>query len=397
MLAALAQSGSRITAPLESEDCDATAEALRALGCEISRFGETVVVEPQPMKSPVNSIDCGNSGTTMRLLAGILAGQVGVEAELIGDASLSRRPMGRIREPLIQMGAEIEGEHAPIRVSGQKLNGIRYRSPMASAQVKSAILLAGLSAAGETWVSEPSPSRDHTERMLAALGVDVIRGPDGVGVRGGQCWRGFTMTVPGDISSAAFLIVAGTLIPGSRIELSGVGINPTRTGILDVMSDVGASIRVEETGESLGEPFANLTIEGATELKPFVVFGDLVPRLIDEIPVLAVMATQCDGVTEIRDAAELRVKESDRIAVVADALQRMGAELQTREDGLVIAGPTSLKGTEIDAAGDHRIGMAFAVAGMIAEGETTIHNAHSIRTSYPAFTEHLARLQGDVR
>ncbi len=379
--------------PLRSEDCEATAEALRALGVEFLRFGDTVRVIPHRWRSPALPIDCGNSGTTMRLLAGVLAAAPGIEAELTGDTSLSRRPMGRVREPLVQMGAKIEGDFAPIRITGASLRGIEYQSPVASAQVKSAVLLAGLRAEGETSVSEPSPSRDHTERMLGALGVPISTNANRVKVVGGTRWPGFMMEVPGDISSAAFWMVAAALIPGSDITLREVGLNPTRTGILDVFAAAGIPFEVSESAEALGELFGNLRIRPAERLNPFRIDGPLVPRLIDEIPVLAVLATQCAGQTEIRDASELRVKESDRIATVVDGLRRMGAEIVAQDDGMVIEGPTPLHATEIDAGGDHRVGMAFAIAGMIAEGTTIIQHSDSIRSSYPGFREHLSRLQ----
>lgn len=300
--------------------------------------------------------------------------------------------MGRVVSPLRLMGACVEGERAPLRIEGRQLRGVRYTSPVASAQVKSCLLLAGLRAQGQTWVTEPSLSRDHTERMLEALGVQVMReGALRVGVEAAS-WEGFQFRVPGDISSSAFWLVAAAIVAGSQVTLEGVGLNPTRTGVLDVLGQAGARVEVMPMGVELGEPVGGLTATYTTDLKPFVIGGDLVPRLIDEIPVLAVLATQCRGTTHIRDAKEMRVKETDRIAVVADGLSAMGAKIEALDDGFVIEGPTPLRGTHIEAADDHRIAMTFTVAGMVAEGVTTIGGAESIATSYPTFWEHFHAL-----
>lgn len=384
----------RVINPLMGEDCLSTLSCVKQLGTlESEGWPGQLVVDAAPWSSPDAPLDCGNSGTTMRLLAGILAGMPGIEATLVGDASLSRRPMKRVAEPLRLMGASLEGDTAPLKVLGGRLQGIDYRTPVASAQVKSAILLAGLQAKGVTRVTEPSLSRDHTERMLAALGVELQREDETtVSLRGGQWWRGFTFRVPGDISSAAFWLAAAAGTPGSKIQLKGVGVNPTRTGVLDVLEQMGAPVRLDNIREELGEPLADLHLEGPDRLDPFVIEGALVPRLIDEIPVLAALAARAHGKSVIRDARELRVKESDRIAVVADALTRMGAKVESFEDGMTIEGPADLTGVSVDASGDHRIAMSFAIASGWAQGETLIAGAESIATSYPDFLEHLNAL-----
>lgn len=391
IFAALAKTPSTIHNPLSSEDCEATARALSQMGHQIE-LGESVFrVTPGTWKSPDGPLDCGNSGTTMRLLSGVIASRPEVKATLVGDASLSKRPMGRIAKPLRLMGANVEGEQAPLTITGTSLTGIEYASPVASAQIKSCILLAGLNAEGTTAVTEPAQSRNHTELMLKALGVKVEVDNLTVKVEKAE-WSGFEIHVPGDISSAAFWMAAASIVPGSKVTLTGLGTNPTRSGILDVLTQTGAQFTESPENEELGEPVSTLEISHTDSLKSFTIEGCLVPRLIDEIPVLAVLATQCHGKTIIRDAAELKVKESDRIALVVDGLRKMGAHIEAREDGMEISGPTPLVGTEIHAQGDHRIAMSFAVAGLIAEGTTTIHGAESIATSYPDFEKHLHEL-----
>lgn len=349
---------------------------------------EVIIAPAETWISPESSLDCGNSGTTMRLLSGLIASRP-ISAMMVGDESLSKRPMKRIAEPLRLMGATVQGDTPPLFVKGADLKGIEYETPVASAQIKSAVLLAGLRAEGETWVREPAPSRDHTERMLSGLGVTVMRDPlKGVGVKA-SIPEPFRFTVPGDISSAAFFMVAATALPDSRLEFVDLSVNPTRTGILDVLKQVGAQIAYEDERDELGEPVANLSVGTANVPMPFTISGDLVPRLIDEIPVLAVLATQCDGVSEIRDARELRVKESDRIEAVAAGLRAMGAEVETFDDGMRVSGPCRLHGATIRADGDHRIAMAFAIAGLLADGETVIDGTECIATSYPEFERHL--------
>ncbi len=392
---------SRIVRPLLGDDCLSTIDCLTDLGLDIEVFedGEfdldpfALVKGRNFWDSPDVDLNCGNSGTTMRLLAGLLASQPGMVATLTGDASLSKRPMKRIAEPLQLMGAVVEGQYPPLKISGRFLQSIDYISTVASAQIKSCILLAGLRANGETWVTEPTKSRDHTERMLSAMGVEILRdGPNRVGVSKTDQLSPIDFEVPADISSAAYWIVAGALFEGSRVELTDVGLNQTRTGILDVMNQAGVEIEINNEHESSGEPLGNLLIKGSGNLKPFSIDAELVPRLIDEIPVLCVLATQCEGTSIVRGARELRVKESDRIETIASGLSRMGAEVETFEDGLAITGPTLLNGSTIDSEGDHRIGMTFAIAGLIAKGTTTILNSQCIETSYPQFETHLAQL-----
>jgi 3-phosphoshikimate 1-carboxyvinyltransferase len=395
MLAAIADGDSMVRRPLRSEDCEATLRCLGQMGLQAVWISDDeVALRPaSEWLQPNEDLDCGNSGTTMRLLSGLVASRELV-VRMVGDASLSRRPMARIADPLRRMGAAVEGETPPLRIRGSnQLRGLRYQSPIASAQVKSCVLLAGLRAEGETHVVEPEVSRDHTERMLTACGVEVLReSPGSVGVAGGSRLRPFEMTVPGDISSAAFFLVAAALIPEAELTLEGVGVNPTRTGILDVFRQAEIPVLLDGESDELGEPVADLVVRSVLHPLPFRIEGGLVPRLIDEIPVLAVMATQCDGVSEIRNARELRVKESDRIEVMAKGLRAMGAMIETHEDGMTITGPTRLHAVEVDAGGDHRIAMSFAIAGLIADGTTTIRGAEAIATSFPSFETDLWRL-----
>jgi len=389
MLSAIASGGGVIETPLDSEDCGRTLECVAALGARVTVTGSLVRIGGGgKLSSPSAPLECGNSGTTMRLLAGLVSG-AGVRAELRGDASLTKRPMRRVVEPLREMGANIDGDTAPIFVLPAHLAGIDYVSPIPSAQVKSAILLAGLFASGRTSVAEPALSRDHTERMLAAAGCAVVRDGFRVVVEPGMPSR-IAMRVPADISSASFFLVAGMLL-GGPVNCLQVGVNPTRTGILDVLQHVGARLDLAPRGTEQGEPVADISI-GAGELRPFAIEGELVPRLIDELPILAVLATQCEGTSIVRGAAELRVKESDRIQAAFEGLTAMGANIEAFEDGFAVHGPTPLKGVKIDAQRDHRIGMAFAVAGLVAAGSTTISGAETIATSFPGFEAELKRL-----
>lgn len=400
MFAALSNGPCEITGFLAGEDCLATMRALTAMGVEIEPLdaeGTRLRVHGcrGEFKDPGQPIDCGNSGTTMRLLAGILASKP-FDVTLVGDESLSKRPMNRIAIPLEQMGAKVEGQGErrtpPIKITGrERLEAIHYDSPVASAQVKSAILLAGLAAGGRTSVSEPHPSRDHTERMLEYLLVKTVREGDTVSIWGGQTPESRDIEVPGDISSAAFWIVAAAASKGSRLVIRNVGLNPTRVGVLKVMARMGARI-VERVDESGCEPMGSIEVVGdglsATEIG-----GAEIPTLIDEIPVLAVAAALAEGRTVIRDAHELRVKESDRIATVAESLRRMGATVDEFADGMEIVGGARLKGAEIHSLGDHRIAMAFAIAGLFAEGETVIRDVECIETSYPGFIREIEQLQ----
>lgn len=396
LFASLAQGDghSVIRNPLDSEDCLATKTCLEQLGSVYENTTNGVRCRAaRELHGKDLTLACGNSGTTMRLLTGVLAGLGSVSATLTGDASLSRRPMGRITKPLSQMGASIVGETAPLKITGQPLKGIDYISPVASAQVKSCLILAGCRAEGETWVTEPSLSRDHTETMLTSFGAELLSGSGHkVGIKGGTTWGTFEFEVPGDISSAAFFLVAGTLIPGSSVRVKNVGVNPTRTGILDVLRQVGSTFELLNFHRTGGEPVADIHLEYEPELAPFAIAGELVPRLIDEVPVLAVLATQINGMSTIMDAAELKVKESNRIDVMAENLRKMGANIEATDDGMIITGPTPLIGANVEAYGDHRIAMAMAVAGAIAEGETIISGAESISTSYPHFMEDMNQL-----
>ena len=410
MLAALSNGVCKITNFLEGEDCLSTIRAFQQLGVTIERPDPGLVVvygSHGKLIAPEGDIDCGNSGTTMRLLAGILAGQP-FTSRLTGDASLSKRPMRRIIEPLTQMGATITAlganDSPPLVIHGAPLHAITYRTPVASAQVKSAILLAGLSAPGVTTVIEPAPSRDHTERMLEYFLVNLRR-EDGrpdrnrkaahecrVSMLGQQKIESRDFAVPGDISSAAFWLVAAACQPGSRLLVKNVGLNPTRTGILDVLVRMGARIREVVESVEEGEPCGIIDIKGGP-LTGTVVEGHEVPNVIDEIPILAVAGALAEGRTIIRDARELRVKETDRIAAIATNLRAMGVEVHEAEDGMTIYGGGKLTGATLNSFGDHRIAMAFAIAGLFASGTTLIENAECVRTSYPQFESTLMHLQ----
>lgn len=392
MFGAIAEGSSTVHKPLTGADCESTLACLAQLGVLYERTDDQVRLFPKgEWSQPSEPLDCGNSGTTMRLLAGLIASRP-IKAMLIGDESLSRRPMKRISEPLRKMGGKLDGDTPPLLIQGGYLKGIRYQSPVSSAQVKSAVLLAGLRASGETWLKEPFLSRDHTERMLGAMGVDLMNNDGWIGVKGGSKLKAFDFTVPGDISSAAFMMVAAALLPESNLTVTDLGVNPTRSGLLDVFEQVGVDYALEGMRSELGEPVADANVRFTPNLKPFVVEGALVPRLIDELPILAVLASQCEGVSYIRDSGELRVKESDRIELIAENLRAMGGKIETKPDGFVITGPTKLHGAVLDAEGDHRIAMAFAVAGLIAEGPTEVEGAGGIITSFPQFESELWRL-----
>jgi len=402
LLAAVAQGTTEIEGYLEAEDCLGTLAAVRALGATAERRGEGAFritgVGRHGLKEPSNVIDCGNSGTTARLLLGVLAGQP-FWSVLTGDESLRRRPMGRVAEPLRGMGATIVGrdggKRLPLCVGGTRpLKAIAYRSPVASAQVKTALLLAGLWADGPVTVEEPALSRDHTERMLEGFGARLEIEPRRVTITPGGELRGQPVAVPGDISSAAFFLVAATIVSEGRVTIANVGVNPTRAGLLDVLGAMGAQLTVVPAGGSqAAEPAADLTITSAA-LHGGEVGGELVPRLIDEVPVLAVAACAADGVTRIRDAAELRVKESDRIHAIATELGRMGADIVELPDGLEIRGGQRLRGATVHSAGDHRIAMALVVAGLVADGSTVVDDTDCIATSFPGFVQALNGLAG---
>ncbi len=388
---------------LPSEDCVNTLNAMKALGAryevldELEGYGPiNLRIHGQSMKltAPSAPIDCGNAGTGMRLLAGLLAGQE-FSSGLFGDASLSSRPMGRITVPLGLMGANIETRGAkpgcaPLFIHPAKLKPITYEMPVASAQVKSAVLLAGMFADGKTTVIQPAETRDHTERMFASFQISTRTEGNAISLHGGQMPESCDFTVPGDISSAAFWLVAAAALPGSRLLIKDVGLNPTRTAILKVLSRMGAHM-TEIVHNSTGEPIGNIEIHGAP-LTGTTILIEEVPNLIDEIPVIAVAAALAEGTTVIRNAKELRVKETDRIITVVNGLRAMGADVEEFEDGMEIHGGKPLHAAVIDSCGDHRIAMAFAIAGLFAEGGTVIKNTECVNTSYPGFSHHLAAI-----
>ncbi len=393
MFAAIASSPSLVRNPLRGEDCESTRNALIRLGLrhEMVGTGEFRLVPCKEWVQPDAPLDCGNSGTTIRLLSGLVASRP-LLVTMFGDASLSKRPMRRIAEPLRLMGVKFDGETPPVTIRGGQLKAISYNTPVASAQIKSAVLLAALRADGTTVVTEPSLSRDHTERMLSATGVKIDRTGLAVSLAGNQQPSGFEFDVPSDISSAAFFLVAAALMNGSLVTALEVAVNPTRSGILEVFDQVGVPYELRNPRVTMNEQVADVTVGTAPVLRPFKIEEELVPRLIDEIPILAVLATQCEGTSVIRGARELRVKESDRIAVMAEGLTRMGAKIEVFEDGMAISGPTPLTGIKVDSHLDHRIAMSFAVAGSIARDVTEIVGAEAIQTSFPTFESELNRL-----
>lgn len=398
IISALANGPCVIRGFLESEDCLRTVAAMEALGIEIERTGEagTVVVHGQKRRlaAPTRDIDCGNSGTTMRLLAGLLAAQP-FRSRLVGDHSLSRRPMKRIIEPLTEMGARITAEGPkqtpPLVIEGTKPRTIQYFMPVASAQVKSAILLAGLFAKGKTSVTEPMQSRDHTERMLSYYLVRPQKDDLMVSIFGEQTPESRDFTVPGDISSAAFWLAAAAAQPHSNLLVKNVGLNETRTGVLAVLLRMGAHVREVISEVTEGEPNGLVEIKGS-RLKGTVIQGKEIPNVIDEIPILAVAGALAQGTTVIADAKELRVKETDRLAAIATNLRAMGVEITENEDGLEIIGGMPLHGARLQSFGDHRVAMAFAIAGLFADGDTIIEDVDCVATSYPNFYETLERV-----
>lgn len=397
MFGALAKGDTEISNFLRGADCLSTISCFRSMGVDIEEKGENVLVHGKGLRGlrrPDGILDCGNSGTTTRLISGILAAQ-DFDVTLTGDESIQKRPMKRIIDPLSLMGAEIESVRgngcAPLHITGAPLHGISYSTPVASAQVKSAILLAGLYADGETRVTEPAPSRNHTELMLSSFGADVRTEGTTVTIRQAEELYGQKIQVPGDISSAAFFIAAGLLIPGSEILLKNVGVNPTRDGVLRVFRRMGGSIETTALSSGAGEPAADLLVK-ASRLHGVEIGGKEIPSLIDEIPVIAAAACFADGVTVIRDAAELKVKESNRIAAMTENLRAMGADVTETEDGMIIRGGRPLHGAVIDSRNDHRIAMTFAVAALAAEGETSIPQWDCVNISYPGFLEDLRKL-----
>ncbi|MFU8892509.1 MAG: 3-phosphoshikimate 1-carboxyvinyltransferase [Luteolibacter sp.] len=400
ILGGLADGTSTIRNFLPSEDCVNTLHAMSSLGASVDVLRELEGYGPIDLRiqgramhlsAPASPIDCGNSGTGMRLLAGVLAGQ-SFPSELFGDASLSSRPMGRITNPLREMGARIDTRGAkpgcaPLVIHPAKLHPIAYTLPVASAQVKSAVLLAGIFADGTTTVIQPAETRDHTERLFETFQIESTRDGQSIHVEGGQTPIACDFTVPGDISSAAFWLVAAAAMPGARLRIRNVGLNPTRTAILNVLARMGATLH-EQVHQSHGEPIGDVEIHGAPLIGTDILAHEI-PNLIDEIPVIAVAAALANGTTTIRNAAELRVKETDRIATVVHNLRLMGADVTEFDDGMEIHGGPNLHAATIDSHGDHRIAMAFAIAGLFATGETTITGTDCINTSYPGFARHL--------
>lgn len=397
MFGSIAKGTTKIHNFLQGADCLSTIACFRSLGIEIENQGDQVTVHGKGMHGltrPKQLLDCGNSGTTIRLISGILSAQ-NFDVTLTGDESIQKRPMKRIMDPLLQMGAQIESVNgngcAPLRIEGRPLHGIHYHSPVASAQVKSAILLAGLYGDGETKVTEPYVSRNHSELMLKLYGAQVRTEGTTAVIEPGNELYGTKVMVPGDISSAAFFICAGLMIPNSEILIKNVGINPTRDGILKVCKAMGGKITLLNESREYGEATADLLVS-SSDLKATVIEGALIPTLIDELPMIAAMACFAQGETVIRDAAELKVKESNRIEVMVKNLTAMGADVEETEDGMIIRGQKPLKGTLIDSKGDHRIAMTFAVTALMAEGETQIEGAECVNISYPGFYGDLARL-----
>jgi len=398
LLGGIAQGTSRIQGFLRAGVTDAMLGCLEILGVDAEFMDDDdLVIVGRPWQTPTEILDCQNSGATIRMLLGALAAQP-IEATLDGTPRLRKRPMKRVVEPLRLMGADIQGsdDQPPLKIHGRKLQGIEYELPVASAQVKTAILLAALFAEGPTTIHEPGPSRDHTERMLRCLGIPVNTNNCEVQLipEPGPL-SAFSLVIPTDISSAAFLLTAAAIVPGSKLELPGVGVNPTRTGLLEVLQEMGARIRIENEHQSGTEPIADLEIQGSN-LRGARITGERVVRMIDEFPIFAVAATQAEGETVVEQAAELRLKESDRIASLVGELRKMGARIEAREDGFVVEGPTRLKGADVESHKDHRLAMALTVAGLIAEGATVVHGAECIQQSYPDFISHLISCGADL-
>jgi 3-phosphoshikimate 1-carboxyvinyltransferase len=401
MLGSLAEGETTIRGLLLGEDPRSTAACFSAMGAEISELNSELVtikgIGLGNLKEPLDVLNAGNSGTTLRLMLGILASHPDRFFTVTGDSSLRSRPMSRVVNPLRQMGANIwgrdNGARAPLAILGQNLKAIHYQSPVASAQVKSCIMLAGLMVDGETIVTEPERSRDHSERMLAAFGAKITVDIDTntVAVKGGAKLVGQAVIVPGDISSAAFWLVAASIVPNSDLVIENVGVNPTRTGILEILAEMGADITYENQREVTGEPVADLRVRSSS-LKACRIAGAVIPRLIDEIPILAIAASCAEGTTIIEDAAELRVKESDRIVAMVKEMTKMGANVTELPDGMAIVGGKALIGAEVESYDDHRVAMSLAIAALVAKGKTSINRAESAAISYPSFIPTLQSL-----
>lgn len=394
MFGAIAEGTTTVTNFLLGEDCLSTIDCFRKLGVDINVDGTNVVVNSKGIdhwEEPKEVLYTGNSGTTTRLMLGLLAG-TNFHSVLTGDASIGKRPMRRVVDPLRLMGAKISGrqngQFTPLAIQGTKLQAIDYEMPVASAQVKSAILLAGLRAEGTTVVREKVVSRDHTERMLKQFGAEIDVCDGVISFKGGQKLVGTNVNVPGDISSAAFFLVAGAICKNSEVVLENVGVNPTRDGIIEVLQKMGADMTVSIEDEKAAEPTAKITIR-SSNLKATTIEGEIIPRLIDEIPIIALLATQAEGTTIIRNAEELKVKETDRIVAVVSELSKLGANIEGTHDGMIIHGPTKLKGNQVKSYGDHRIGMMEAIASLISDGAVEIDDVDCVKISYPTFFEHL--------
>lgn len=397
MLGSIADGITEITNFLQGADCLSTMECFKQMGVSIENSNDKVIIKGSGLhglQTPKNILDVGNSGTTTRLMSGILAAQ-NFTCSLNGDASIQKRPMGRIITPLSQMGADIisiKGNGcAPLQINGKQLHGIQYQSPVASAQVKSSILLAGLYADGATSVTEPSLSRNHSELMLSSFGANITSKGTTATIEPADKLYGQQIIVPGDISSAAYFIVAGLILPNSEVLIKNVGINPTRDGILRVCEAMGASISYENKHEVIKEPVADLLVRSSS-LHGTEIGGDLIPTLIDEIPAIAVLACFAEGTTVIKDAQELKVKESNRIDEMVNNLSKMGADITATEDGMIIRGGKPLHGSTINSKLDHRLAMSFAIASLMADGETDIQGAEVVETSFPTFYKDLERL-----
>lgn len=392
MFGSIAEGKTTVSGFLTGEDCLRTVEAFKQMGVEIEQNGSDVTIDSKGIaawEEPTDILYMGNSGTTTRLLLGLLAGS-NVHAVLSGDASIAKRPMKRVINPLREMGAQItgrqDGQFAPLAVKGSKLQAIDYEMPVASAQVKSAILLAALNAEGTTIVREQVTTRNHTELMLKQFGVDIEMQEGNISLTGGQKLRASHIAVPGDISSAAFFLVAGAIAPNSEIILENVGLNETRTGIIDVLQAMNASMTIEPNEEEQAEKAGRITIR-TSELVGTTIDGAIIPRLIDEIPIIALLATQAKGKTIIKDAEELKVKETNRIDAVVAELSKLGANITATDDGMIIEGPTKLTGASLKTYGDHRIGMMDAIASLVTAGPIELDDADCIAVSYPTFFE----------
>lgn len=397
MLGSLAEGTTVITNFLNGEDCIRTIDAFKALGVSIEQNGTTITINSEgihDLKEPKIPLYFGNSGTTARLMLGILAG-LPFLTTIYGDPYLTERPMDRVIKPLREMGVTIDGRQnkslLPIAIRGGDLKGIRYTLPVKSAQVKSAILLAGMLANGETTVIEQTKTRDHTENLLRSFGADINVSGLEVTITNKQKLTGTDVYVPGDISSAAFLLVAAAIVPNSQLTIKNVGLNHTRTGIIDVLLDMGAHLNITNEQTRNGERFGDLTISNS-ELKGTTISGNIIPRLIDELPIIALLATQANGTTIIKDAEELRVKETDRIAAVVDVLSTLGANIEATDDGMIVHGKTTLTGGHVSAYGDHRIAMMNVIASLIAKDQVILDDDSSIAISYPNFFNDLKKI-----